>query len=94
MLHHHTIQMICHASHGDPFSVLGPHATSAGQTSVRCFLPNATQVTVVNEQNDKLGQLKERISGFFEGMVKAEPTEAYRLQVLWADGQQSTLDDP
>jgi 1,4-alpha-glucan branching enzyme len=94
MLHHHTIQMICHASHGDPFSVLGPHATSAGQTSVRCFLPNATQVTVVNEQNDKLGQLKERISGFFEGKVKAAPTEAYRLQVQWADGQQSTLDDP
>jgi len=94
MLHHHTIQMICYASHGDPFSVLGPHPASAGQTSVRCFLPNATQVTVVDEQNDKLGQLKERSSGFFEGKVKAAPTEAYRLQVQWADGQQSTLEDP
>lgn len=94
MLHHHTIQMICHATHGDPFSVLGPHAATAGQTSVRCFLPNATQVTVVNEQNHKLGQLKERSSGFFEGKVKFEATDAYRLQVQWADGQQSTLDDP
>ena len=94
MLHQHTIQMICLASHGDPFSVLGPHATTAGQTSVRCFLPNATQVTVVNEQNHKLGQLKEPSSGFFEGKVKFAPTEAYRLQVQWADGQQSTLEDP
>ncbi|MGB4360191.1 MAG: 1,4-alpha-glucan branching enzyme, partial [Rhodoferax sp.] len=94
MLHQHTIQMICHASHGDPFSVLGPHAATAGQASVRCFLPNATQVTVINEQNHKLGQLKERSSGFFEGKVKFAPTEAYRLEVQWADGLQSTLEDP
>ena len=94
MLHHHTIQMICHATHGDPFSVLGPHPASTGQTSVRCFLPNATQVTVVDEQNHKLGQLKERSSGFFEGKAQFAPTDAYRLQVQWADGQQSTLDDP
>jgi 1,4-alpha-glucan branching enzyme len=94
MLHHHTIEMICNASHGDPFSVLGPHETGTGQTSIRCFLPSAKQVSLVNEQNDILGQLKERGSGFFEGKIKAAPTEAYKLQVQWASGQSSLLDDP
>jgi 1,4-alpha-glucan branching enzyme len=94
MLNQHTIQMICDASHGDPFSVLGPHPASAGQTSVRCFLPHATQVSVRNAQNDQLGLLKERASGFFEGKVKAAPGEAYRLQVQWASGQSSLLEDP
>ncbi len=94
MLHHHAIQMICNASHGDPFSVLGPHESSTGQTSIRCFLPSAKQVSVVNEQNDSLGQLKERGSGFFEGKIKATPTEAYKLQVQWASGQSSLIEDP
>ncbi|MDI1246138.1 MAG: 1,4-alpha-glucan branching protein GlgB [Rhodoferax sp.] len=94
MLHHHTIQMICHATHGDPFSVLGPHPAGAGQTSIRSFLPHATRVSVLNDQNDSLGQLKERSGGFFEGKVEAAPTDVYRLQVQWANGQSSLLEDP
>ncbi|MEY4140626.1 MAG: hypothetical protein RLZZ371_2808, partial [Pseudomonadota bacterium] len=94
MLHPHAVESICHASHGDPFSVLGPHALGTGKTSVRCFLPHATQVTVVNADDVSLGTLKERASGFFEGQIKAAPSESYRLQVLWADGHNSLLEDP
>jgi 1,4-alpha-glucan branching enzyme len=94
MLHHHTIEMICNASHGDPFAVLGPHATRDGQTSVRCFLPSATSVAVLDAEDALVAQLKPRAAGFFEGKVKAVPSAPYRLQVQWESGLSSVLDDP
>ncbi len=94
MLHHHTIEMICNASHGDPFAVLGPHATRDGQTSVRCFLPSATSVAVLGADDALVAQLKPRAAGFFEGKVKAAPSAPYRLQVQWESGLSSVLDDP
>ncbi|OIP18823.1 MAG: 1,4-alpha-glucan branching enzyme [Comamonadaceae bacterium CG_4_9_14_3_um_filter_60_33] len=94
MLHHHTIEMIRNASHGDPFAVLGPHATRDGQTSVRCFLPSATSVAVLGADDALVAQLKTRAAGFFEGKVKAAPSAPYRLQVQWESGLSSVLDDP
>jgi len=94
MLQKHAIEMICNATHGDPFAVLGPHQTPSGATSVRCFLPGAHSVTVLGCQGDSWGTLKLRGDGFFEGKVKCAPHDAYQLQVQWASGLCSTLDDP
>jgi len=94
MLRHHAIEMICNASHGDPFAVLGPHATRDGQTSVRCFLPTATSVSVLAADDTLAGHLTARASGFFEGKIKAAPDAPYRLQVQWESGLSSVLDDP
>jgi len=94
MLRKHDIDLICHASHGDPFAVLGPHELKSGQTSIRCFLPTAIQVTVIAPDGAVLGQLKARTDGFFEGHIKAPRDTPYQLQVQWAVGHSSTLDDP
>ena len=36
-----TIDLIRHAAHGDPFSVLGLHTDENGQRWLRAFLPGA-----------------------------------------------------
>ena len=87
--------MICQGRHGDPFAVLGPHDTRSGRTSVRCFLPDALNVTIIPD-NPELAAcvLKPRTVGFFEGKIKMPHDAPYRLQVDWASGLQITLHDP
>jgi 1,4-alpha-glucan branching enzyme len=94
MLRKHDIDLICQASHGDPFAVLGPHEDKAGQTSVRCFLPGAQSVTVLNAQHEPMARLKLRADDFFEGKIKAPSSAPYQLKVQWASGITATLDDP
>jgi 1,4-alpha-glucan branching enzyme len=87
--------MICSARHGDPFSVLGPHTSVKGKTSYRCFLPGAKSVEVQTTVGTLLGALAQvDAAGFFEGSLKAELGDAYQLQVQWADGHSSVLQDP
>ena len=95
MLHTRYIEMICSASHGDPFAVLGPHLSSPGQTSIRCFLPGAAKVTVLDGKGAALGDLALRhIDGFYEETVKQAPDAPYRLRVKWEGGIEDTLEDP
>jgi 1,4-alpha-glucan branching enzyme len=95
MLHTHDIDMICNASHGDPFSVLGPHAVDTGQTSIRCFLPGALAVQVESAQGALLGSLQALNStGFFEGKVALAASVPYRLRVQWPHGHTATIEDP
>ncbi len=94
MLKKNDIEQICKARHGDPFAVLGPHEVNPGVTSIRCFLPHATQVLVLDAQDHDVGPLRARADGFFEAQVPTPPSAAYRLQVQWASGPSSTLDDP
>jgi 1,4-alpha-glucan branching enzyme len=95
MLHTQQIEMLCNASFGDPFALLGPHPAADGHTSVRCFLPGATSVTVVSAKGVALGPLAQVDStGFFEGLVTLAPNGVYRLQVQWTDGHSATIDDP
>ena len=94
MLTQNDIELICNASHGDPFAVLGPHQVSPKHCSVRCFLPQATQVDVVSPQGQTLATLAQQHStGFFEATVPMAAGDAYQLQVQWANGQHSTLED-
>jgi 1,4-alpha-glucan branching enzyme len=95
MLHSPDVEMICNASHGDPFAVLGPHEVAPGQTSIRCFFPSAQSVVVENATGQTLGSLtQQHASGFFEGLVTAPRTAPYRLRVQWANGNCAVLDDP
>jgi 1,4-alpha-glucan branching enzyme len=95
MLSRHDIQLICNASHGDPFSVLGPHQASPKRCSVRCFLPSATQVEVLSPEGIALTTLAQRHgTDLFEAKVPMAQGDAYQLQVQWASGLSSTFDDP
>ena len=95
MLTSSDIERLCNASHGDPFSILGPHRQTPKRCSVRCFLPHATQVDVTSPRGQPLAMLTARHgTDFFEGSVPLVLGDAYQLQVQWADGQRSTLDDP
>ena len=96
------IDRILSASHGDPFSVLGPHAVDADGSAaepgwcVRCFLPGAHSVRVVHAGPDSHRDLLTRIhdDGLFEGVLTELPRRDYRLQVEWRDGNRSVIDDP
>ncbi|MDQ3058719.1 MAG: 1,4-alpha-glucan branching protein GlgB [Pseudomonadota bacterium] len=95
MLKRHDIELICSACHGDPFSVLGPHA-QAGGVSIRAFLPGARQVAVLDAASgQRLGSLTQRdVDGFFEGLLAVAAPTPYRLQVQWDSGQTALIEDP
>ena len=86
------VDALMHGQHGDPFSILGPHAVGGGR-AIRVFLPGATGVDVVaREDGSRLGTL-DRVhpSGLFAGLVQA--SGPYRLRIRWPDAVQET-DDP
>jgi len=89
------IELICNASHGDPFAVLGPHDSVHRKKSVRCFLPGASTVEVLSTDGIVLGSLDRRHSdGFYEGAVKLANSDAYLLRVVWDSGQVDVFEDP
>jgi 1,4-alpha-glucan branching enzyme len=62
---------------------------------VRCFLPSAQLVTVVNPDGTSLGELTQRHpDGFFEGIINTQRDAPYQLQVQWASGLTGRLEDP
>ncbi len=85
------VAAIIAARHGDPFAVLGQHATPAGPV-VRAFVPYAETVSAVgpNGRPVPLTQRPER--GFFEGLVP-DGTTRYRLKAANAGGTWE-LDNP
>ena len=96
MLSKNDRKQICTASHGDPFGVLGPHFQSDGRLSIRAFLPGAVQVHVLKAVTHQLlAPLVQRdAEGFFEETFSAPANTLYLLQVEWADGNTSLLQDP
>ena len=96
MLQPHDVELIRGARHGDPFAVLGPHRSGNGRTSVRAFLPGATRVLVVEPTTQRvLATLARRhADGFFERSLSSALKTPYELQVRWADGSETTQQDP
>jgi 1,4-alpha-glucan branching enzyme len=96
MLEDSEVERICAARHGDPFAVLGVHADDSGSLRVRCFLPGAAAVDLCDAQGKaSFGSLQRRhADGFFEGICPPNVARDYRLQVRWANGNRSLLDDP
>jgi 1,4-alpha-glucan branching enzyme len=94
MLELQDIQQLCQGRHADPFGVLGAHARPDGSAWLAVFLPGAAQVVAVAaDSGAPLAALQLRdAAGIFEGALP--DLTPYRLQVRWADGQDSLLDDP
>ncbi|MCJ7798963.1 MAG: 1,4-alpha-glucan branching enzyme, partial [Polaromonas sp.] len=95
MLNPQDIELICSARHGDPFSVLGPHAQEGG-VAIRAFLPGARQVEVLDAHSgQQLGMLeKQHVAGFFEGLLALPTPLSYGLHVQWDNGQTAFVEDP
>ncbi|PLK48235.1 1,4-alpha-glucan branching protein GlgB [Uliginosibacterium sp. TH139] len=95
MLNESDIQAFCEARHGDPFSIMGLHATADGGFWLRCFVPGAASVDVVDRARKRRGTLSQRHpAGFFEGLIDTKRGFHYRLRVTWQDGSVLTLEDP
>jgi 1,4-alpha-glucan branching enzyme len=91
------IELICSGRHGDPFSVLGPHAQARGRRWVRAFVPDAVQVDLLSADGAKLHvtMTKRHAAGFFEGAFPVGSTKGYRLAVHWpGSGAPVVIDDP
>jgi 1,4-alpha-glucan branching enzyme len=74
-----TAAALIEGRHGDPFAVLGPHATDEG-TVIRVLLPDADGVEVIDRAGASLGILdRTDPRGLFEGPVTA--AGSYRLRV-------------
>ena len=85
------VQALVDGRHGDPFSILGPHA--CGSTSVvRVLAPGAQEIVVVaREDSSHLGRLElAHPGGLFAGpVVGGRP---YRLVIQWPEAVQETED--
>lgn len=95
MLNPQDVELIGTGRHGDPFSVLGPHAQEGG-TSIRAFLPGARQVEVLDAcSGHPIGRLeKQQADGFFEGLLTLPAPAVYGLQVQWGNYQTAWVEDP
>ncbi|WP_207388270.1 1,4-alpha-glucan branching protein GlgB [Lichenihabitans psoromatis] len=83
------------ARHGDPFGVLGLHATPDGSV-IRAFVPGADRLTALDQAGKPIVELTQRDpAGFFEGLVKAPKSASFRytLQAENAGGSW-TFEDP
>jgi 1,4-alpha-glucan branching enzyme len=94
MLSEHDAWLIGQGRHADPFAALGPHRLPDGGVALTVLLPGASGVQAVAAADGRwLATLAARNdAGLFEGRLDA-PAD-YRLRVRWADGAESTQDDP
>jgi len=84
-VHPGAIAAIVAATHGDPFSVLGPHRVGHDLYEIRAMLPGAAEVRALSVQGgDLLCELK-RVdpSGFFCGRVSSVHRPYYKLEIAW-----------
>lgn len=76
------IAALADGRHGDPFAVLGPHATPRG-VAVRAFRPGAETAEIVDPSGEPLAEmLRRHAAGFFEGLIAGESDRQrpYRLR--------------
>jgi len=85
------IEALAEARHGDPFTILGPHDTSAGRI-VCVFLPGAQAVDVLRRTDLRpIGRLAAgQPEGFFQGPVSDR--SPYLLRITWPGAVQDTED--
>jgi 1,4-alpha-glucan branching enzyme len=95
VLNQQELEAIAGGYHGDPFAVLGPHATSSSakaQWHIRAFLPQAKQVELVL---DGSAMAMERVhpDGIFSASVRSQPG-VYKLRITDYEDRISELEDP
>lgn len=75
--HPDAISAIVGGYHGDPFSILGPHAIEEG-TAVRAFLPHAiTPPTLILANGTEQAMHKTDAEGFYEAIIDQSVTDLY-----------------
>ena len=84
-------EAIVTGSHGDPFSVLGPHQTGDGW-EVRAFLPHAMDAAVLLDGVEH-PMRKVRTEGLFVAPLPNIPGR-YKLRLTLWNGDQPEVDDP
>ena len=85
------MEAIVNGSHGDPFSVLGPHRTDDGW-EVRAFLPQAMDAAVLVDGAEH-PMRKVRAEGFFIATLADDPGR-YKLRLTLWNGSQTEAEDP
>jgi 1,4-alpha-glucan branching enzyme len=81
------IQALVEGRHGDPFAVLGPHASEHG-TALRVLRPGAETATAIDAGSGQACAtlLRRHPDGFFEGLIPPEqPVSHYRLRFTRGD---------
>jgi len=80
----------------DPHAVLGAHEAADGWV-VRTLRPDATSVTVLDEDGSRYHAQQLHGGGVYEARLPAQPGD-YRLEVAYSDGENGTtaytVDDP
>jgi len=95
------ILKIINATHCDPFSILGIHKLPSSKPSayndfaIRCFIPNAASIKVIDLQGSSYDMSKIHDSGFFEVIVKNKHDFfKYKYEVMDTTKNHFTIIDP
>jgi 1,4-alpha-glucan branching enzyme len=84
------LEALVNGTHGNPFSLLGPHATPLG-VAVRLLLPGAKDVALYSTSGHSIGETNIVEDGFlFE--VRLDHFQPYVVEILWPEGKQWTED--
>ncbi|MER0041547.1 1,4-alpha-glucan branching protein GlgB [Pseudomonas sp. MGal98] len=85
------VEALIRGEHGDPFSILGPHAFAHGLT-IRTYLPGALGVELIDAvSGEVLGSLEQSsVPGLFS--IRIEQQVPYRYRITWSSGVQETED--
>ncbi len=79
--------------HSNPFAMLGPHLEN-GERRVRCLLPQATAVSMVDLKGNVIAAMERIHDGGIFAATLPPRYRRYRLRVLTASGQQQDIEDP
>ena len=94
-LDHGALEAIVAGSHGDPFSILGPHEVAPGVWDVRIFVPWGETHELIGYHDDGVLAAFETVhpAGFRVARVESAERPGYRLKVT-QDGFGHTIFDP
>ena len=89
------LRELLRGEHDDPYAVLGMHASAPGSVTVRCLLPGATGVDVIDRRSGAVMGTLARVEGdlFAARLPAPQGRFAYRLRVTDAHGVHDR-DDP
>ncbi|MGP0073136.1 MAG: 1,4-alpha-glucan branching protein GlgB [Bryobacteraceae bacterium] len=85
------LEAILNGTHGDPFSVLGPHQVADGW-EVRAFVPQAMNVAAI-VGGKPFPMRQTRSEGFFVATLATDPAD-YKLQLTLWNGSTLVVEDP
>ena len=90
------IRAIASGQHGDPFAVLGPHRDGEGRATIRAFLPEAREVSLIAPGGDARTHAMKALhpAGLWEATVPEQVADAYRLRVVDQGGHVREIEDP